>query len=196
MLISYNHAVPRYLLESYHGERTLGYFSAIAYFSIAITIVVEAVAQTVFPRLAALHKGEPLQYWRFLRKLSVAVLVIGALSVAMSVLMGKELLGVFYSPEFARFHDLLVLVMVLGTLEAMCSVLGVGLTAARILRFQLPVVITALAITTIAGWRLIPEYGMQGAAWSAILGMAMWAVAYGVFVTYWLSRSPRRSITA
>jgi len=196
MLISYNNAVPRYLLEAYHGELTLGYFSAIAYFSVAITIVVEAVGQTVFPRLAKLYAAEPLRYWRLLCKLLAVVLVVGAFGVSMSVLMGRELLGLFYNPEFARYHDLLVLVMVLGTLEAMCSVLGVGLTAARILRFQVPVVMTALATTALAGWRLIPEYGMQGAAWSAILGMAVWAVAYGLVITYRLWRSPRESITA
>lgn len=196
MLISYNNAVPRYLLESYHSEKTLGYFSAIAYFSVAITIVVEALGQTALPRLAKFYDAEPLQYMRLLWKLSAAALVIGALGASISILMGRELLGLFYNPEFAQHNDILVLVMVLGTLEAICSVMGIGLTAARVLRFQVPIVMTALATTTLAGWRLIPEYGMQGTAWAAILGMSVWVVAYALVMTCGSLRFPRESITA
>lgn len=195
MLISYNHAVPRYLLESYHGEQTLGYFSGIAYFSFAITLVVDAVGQTALPRLAAFHETKPLQYWRLLRNLSAGAFLIGAFGVSMSVLVGKEVLGFFYTPEFSRHHDLLVLVMVLGALEAMCSVLGVGLTAARTLRVQVPVLMIALATTALVGWRLIPEYGTEGAAWAAILGMTVWTVAYGLAITYHLRMIPRECIT-
>lgn len=195
MLISYTHAVPRYLLESYHGEQTLGYFSGIAYFSIAITLVVDAVGQTAFPRLAAFHETKPVQYWRLLRNLSAGAFLIGAVGISMSVLVGKEVLDFFYTPEFSRHHDLLVLVMVLGTLEGMCSILGVGLTAARMLNFQVPVLIVALSTTALAGWRLIPEYGTQGAVWAAILGVAMWTAAFGLAIIYRLRMIPRECST-
>ena len=121
MLISYINAIPRYLLESYHGEQTLGYFSAIAYFSVGITIVVEALGQTSLPRLAHFYGTKPLAYRRLLGKLLMASLAIGALGVSLSILMGRELLSLFYKPEFAQHSDLLVLVMVLGTLEAFSS---------------------------------------------------------------------------
>lgn len=50
MLMSYNTAMPRYLLEAYHGEAALGYFSAIACFTVACTMVPpEAFSQAALP---------------------------------------------------------------------------------------------------------------------------------------------------
>ena len=196
MLISYINAIPRYLLESYHGEQTLGYFSAIAYFSVGITIVVEALGQTSLPRLAHFYGTKPLAYRRLLGKLLMASLAIGALGVSLSILMGRELLSLFYKPEFAQHSDLLVLVMVLGTLEAICSALGVGLTAARLLRVQVPVVMIALATTALAGWELIPQYGIRGTTWAAILGMSVWVMAYALVITYLGWRISGKTATA
>lgn len=190
MMISYNSAVPRYLIESYHGEKALGFFAAIAYFSSVVSIVVEALGQAMLPRLAQYYEGEPPQYWRLLRRLSGAAFALGVLGVLCSLMIGENLLSLLYKPEFAQYGDILVLVMMLATFESLCSVFGLGLTAARVLRFQVPVLMVVLATTTLAGWRLIPEHGIKGAAWAAMLGILVWGVAYAlVMVSLSWSRS-------
>ncbi len=196
MLISYNNAVPRYLLESYHGEKALGYFAAIAYFSSVITITVEALGQAVLPRLAKYYEGEPPQYWRLLGRLSVAALVLGLLGVVGALAIGTDLLRLVYKPEFSMYGGLLVLVMVLGAFESLCSAVGVGLTAARVLRFQVPVQLVVVMATTSAGLRFIPEYGLAGAAWASILGMVIWAGTYGLIIGNLRHQSTRRPLAA
>jgi O-antigen/teichoic acid export membrane protein len=192
MLISYNHAVPRYFLEAYHDETALGYFSAIAYLPVAITILVEALGQAALPKLAKYYEGELGKYWRSLLMLFATATGVGCLGVFASILIGEPLLSLVYRPEYGRFIDVLVLVMVLGLLEALCSVLGVGLMAARVLRYQVPVLIIVLSTSMLAGWWLIPQHAIKGAVWTSIVAATAWVGLYALGMVY-LRRGSTRS---
>lgn len=186
MLMSYNTAMPRYLLETYHGEAALGYFSAIACFTVACTIVPEAFSQAALPRLAKYHANSLESYWRLMGKLMLVAFLIGMAGVVIATLGGSELLRFVYKEDFGRFSHILVLIMLLGAAESICSVLGVGLTAARMLAAQLPVLAGTLIITTVSGWWLIPSQAMEGAVLAAMAGMVAWGTAY-----FWILRIPR-----
>jgi O-antigen/teichoic acid export membrane protein len=188
MLISYNYAVPRYFLELYHGEAALGYFSAIAYLSVAITIIIEALGQAVLPRLAEYYERERPKYWRSLLMLSSMALGVGCFGVFVSILIGRPMLSLIYRPDYGQFTDVLVLIMMLGVLESLCSVFGVGLTVARVLRLQVSVLMMVLSISTLAGWWLIPQYAVKGAVMAAIVSTLMWASAYALAIGYFSHR--------
>jgi len=178
MLVSYNTAMPRYLLEVYHGEIALGYFSAIACFTVACTIIPEAFSQAALPRLAKLHTNSFTNYWRLLGKLMLVAFSIGTVGVIVAMLRGAELLRFVYREDFGRFSHILVLIMILGATESICSVLGVGMTAARRFVAQLPILVGTLIITTVSSWWLIPTHAMAGAALAATAGMVAWGAAY------------------
>lgn len=186
MVMSYNTAMPRYLLDIYHGEAALGYFSAIACFTVACTIVPEAFGQAALPRLAKYHVTSLESYWQLMGKLMLVAFSLGIAGVVVSSLGGSEILRIVYREEFGRFSDILVLIMILGAAESICSVLGTGLTAARRLAAQLPVLVGTLIVTTVSGWWLIPRHAMEGAVLAAITGMVAWGAAY-----YWILRIPR-----
>lgn len=183
MLMSYNTAMPRYLLEIYHGEAALGYFSAIACFTVACTIVPEAFSQAALPRLAKYYANALKSYWRLLGKLMLVAFLIGMVGIIVATLRGSELLRFVYKEDFGTFSYILVLIMVLGATESICSVLGVGMTAARRLAAQLPVLVGTLIITTVSGWLLIPSHAMQGAVLASIVGMVAWGGAYFLILT-------------
>jgi O-antigen/teichoic acid export membrane protein len=186
MLMSCNTALPRYLLAIFHGEAAVGYFSAIVCFTIACTIGPEAFGQAALPRLAKYLVESITKFWHLMGMLILAAVLIGVVGIMTAILEGTDILRVVYQQEFSRYSDLLVMVMVLGMAESICSVLGVGLTAMRRVNSQVSVLIGVVAVTALSGWWLIPQYAMKGAVLSALLGMTVWGVVYGV-----LLRTPR-----
>lgn len=190
MLISYNSSAPRYFLEMYHGEAVLGYFSAITCFTVACTIVPEAFGQAALPRLARHHVESGLDYWRLLTKLVGVALLIGVMGLVVATVFGSEILSLVYQPEFAPYSHILVMVMVLGMAESLCSVLGIGLIASRRLVQQVPVLTIVLLVTAFTAWWLVPNHGMEGAVVAAIAGMGVWIAAY-----CWVLRIPREVST-
>ncbi len=119
-------------------------------------------------------------------KLMLVAFLIGMAGVVIATLGGSELLRFVYKEDFGRFSHILVLIMFLGAAESICSVLGVGLTAARMLAAQLPVLAGTLIITAVSGWWLIPSHAMEGAVLAAMAGMVAWGTAY-----FWILRIPR-----
>lgn len=186
MLISYNSSAPRYFLEMYHGETVLGYYSAITCFTVACTIVPEAFGQAALPRLARHHVEFSLDYWRLLTKLAGVALLIGVVGLVIATVFGPDILSLVYQPEFAPYSHILVMVMVLGVAESLCSVLGIGLIASRRLVQQVPVLTVVSLVTAFTAWWLVPNHAMEGAVAAAIAGMGVWIAAY-----CWVLRIPR-----
>lgn len=182
VLISLNSNVPRYFVESYHGEIALGYLAAIAYFSVGSTTLVEAIGQASLARLANYHRIAPHQYWLLMGKLGAIAVGVGLLGLGIAFGLGKPLLTLVYDARYADYLEVLRFVMVLGAVECICSILGVGLIAARILDLQVPTLTLTLALTIASAWWLVPGSGIKGAVESALLANLAWVSIY-LFVT-------------
>jgi O-antigen/teichoic acid export membrane protein len=192
MLMSYNSSLPRYFMDAYHGETALGYFSAIAYFTVACTIVPEAFGQATLPRLAKYDLESSREFWHLLGKLILMATLIGVTGLLCAMLIGSEILSLVYQPEFGEFSAILAMVMILGTTESICSVLGVGLTASRMLTPQVTILSVVVMVTAFSGWWLVPNHAMEGAVIAAICGMVVWGAAYfWVLVMFRNTQTPR-----
>jgi O-antigen/teichoic acid export membrane protein len=187
-LISYYVAIPRYFLETYHGESALGYFAAIAYLPMAGLIVVDALGQSAIPRLARYYASDQLAYKRLLEKLIGVGITLGFSGILVSILFGSKLLMIIYRPEYALHANVLVLLMIAGSIVYVCSILGVALTSAGFFKVQLPILILLLLTEVASGWWLIPRFGEQGAAWTLLLGASVWFLVSGTIVLYIIAR--------
>lgn len=190
-LISYNTAIPRYFLEAYHGEAALGIFAAIAYLPVVGSIVVEALGQSAIPRLARFYTQDQAAYKRLLFRLVGVGTILGAAGVLVASLFGSELLTLLYQPEYARQANLLVWLMIAGGIVYLCSILGVALIAAGFLKAQLLIFIPLVVIDILAAWWLIPRYSEQGAAWTLLIGAAIWFLISSAVVLYVVSKKQK-----
>jgi O-antigen/teichoic acid export membrane protein len=192
-LISLTANAPRYYIERYRGESELGIFAAISYLSIAGNAVVQALAQSAAPRLAREYTGGTLRdFCRLLLRLSAGAAGIGAIGVAVSLVFGRQLLNIFYHPEYAKHVDVLVLIMAASGFQYVGTFLGVSLTAMRALRCQIPVQMLSLGTTFILSAFFVPYAGLRGAA-SAVLFVSVLSVAiYTALV--WLRVSGRGAV--
>lgn len=169
MLISLNTNVPRYFIDRLHGTTELGIYAALAYIPIAGHVVVDAVGQTLAPRLAVcFSSGRRDAAIQLLARGSAIACAAGAALVLIGAVAGDRLVELLYRPEYAGRPLLLVLLMIAGAIGFVGSMLGYGLTAAGAFRVQAPIYATGVLVNIAACWALIPVSGLTGAAWALI----------------------------
>lgn len=177
LLISLNTNVPRYFIERYMGERELGFFAALAYLMVSGSMVVNALGQSATPRLAkyyAAARGAAFRQLMF--KLVSIGAGLGALAVTVAAVAGKQVLSIFYQPEYAQYADLFVWLMVAAGFSYISYFLGYGMTAARYFRIQMPLFTFTTAVSAATSFWLIPTMGLKGAAIALIAGAVVEAV--------------------
>jgi O-antigen/teichoic acid export membrane protein len=177
LLISLNVNVPRYFIERYLGERELGFFAALAYLMVSGSMIVNALGQSATPRLGKYYAAGNSQAFRqLLFKLVVIGAGLGGLGILVSVLAGKQILSIFYQPEYAQYADLFVWLMIAAGISYISYFLGYGMTAARYFRIQMPLFTLATATSAATSFWLIPRLGLKGAAIALIIGALVEAV--------------------
>jgi O-antigen/teichoic acid export membrane protein len=164
-LNSLNTNIPRYFIEHHLGSKQLGIFSAMAYLLVAGNTVVNSLGQSSSPRLAKYYAaGDSGAFRALLYKLIGIGIIIGAFGIFIAVVVGKEVLTLLYTPEFAVCGDVFVWLMIAAAVLYVASILNYGMMATRSFTSQLPLfaLITVGSVAACA-W-LIPKYGLLGAA--------------------------------
>ncbi len=157
--------MPRYFIEHHLGTRELGIFSAAASLVAVGNTLINAVGQTVTPKLAKLYAFEsPAAFGGFTLRLLMFGAGLGAAAVLCALLLGRWVLALMFRPEYAAHAGLLTMLMVAGGIGYVASLLGFAVTAARSFRPQLPLFAVVAAATLIACAVAIPSYGLRGAA--------------------------------
>ncbi|HEV2201978.1 MAG TPA: hypothetical protein VGR73_19335 [Bryobacteraceae bacterium] len=165
MLGALNSSIPRYFVEVHSGSAELGIFSAIASLISAGTLVVAAFGQSIFLPVARARAA--FDRFRFRRYAALAVALgggLGVVAVFLSAMNGRSILIHLFRPEYGDHSDILIRLMIAGTIGFIASGLGYVITAARSLHPQIPLLLaTAIAATAVSAWS-IPRHGLRGAA--------------------------------
>jgi O-antigen/teichoic acid export membrane protein len=183
MLVSLNSSIPRYFVEAHSGSAELGIFSAIASLLSAGTLVVAALGQSIFLPVAracaALDRPKYRSYVGLAAALGGA---LGGAGVLVAALFGRAVLNHLFGAEYGDRADILVRLMIAGTITFIASGLGYVITAARSLRPQIPLQLaTALAAAGVSAWS-IPIHGLSGAADAAMAAAFVQIVGTGAIV--------------
>ena len=173
-LVSLTFNIPRYLLERYHGEAALGYFAAVSYLPFAGLLAIDAMGQSALPRFARYYREDLPAYRRLLSKLLGLGTALGLCGVLFAVLLGPRFLVLAYRPEYARYSGVFTWMMLAGCMLYLCSIVGIGLTAARALKVQMRIAMAVFASSVLAALWLVPAYAERGAAWSFLIGCTVW----------------------
>jgi len=184
-VLSYVENIPRYYLEMFSGPHALGIFCALAYVMVACTTVTGALGQASLPRFAEYYANRDTRaFSQLLLKLLGIALAMGLAAIATAYFAGRPLLTLLYTPEYAEYHELLLLVIIAGVFGMLSSLLGVALTAARAFRIQPVMNLVSCALVFVASVLLIPKFGLEGAGIAAIISqataMALFALCVGL----------------
>jgi len=173
LLLSLNANIPRYFVEHYWGESALGYFAAMAYAFVAGNTVMAAMGQSATPRLA--------RYFDSDRRAFVQLL--------------KSIVLLAYRADYAQYATVFTWLMAAAAIAYVASMLGYGVTAARVFRAQVPLFLAATVVTALACWLLIPRLGLTGGAYAILLG-SFFSCAGSTYLLFTSLRFQPRSIGA
>jgi O-antigen/teichoic acid export membrane protein len=170
VLISLNTNIPRYFVEHYLGEAALGYFAALAYVMVAGYTVMAALGQSATPRLARYYQSNRSAFKRLLAKMLLLAAAVGAAGILVAVLWGRPLLTLLYRRDYAQYADVFVWVMIAAAISYVKSMLGYGMTAARIFRAQVPLNVACSLGIILTCALLIKSHGMIAGAYALVVG--------------------------
>jgi O-antigen/teichoic acid export membrane protein len=178
---SLNANIPRYFLQHYLGLAEQGIYASLAYLIVAINLVVGALSVSVTTRLARLFaEGNHKQFVQLLTKLSMLGVLIAAVGVPSTFLVGRPLLTLLYRSEYADHVGLLALLVGTAGINTIGAFLFCGVTAARSFRVQAPVYFVQMVVGVAGTALLVPRWGMIGAGVGLLLS-AMTIVLGGVW---------------
>jgi O-antigen/teichoic acid export membrane protein len=182
MLGALNSNMPRYFIEAHLGTEILGIFAAMAYFTVAGNLIIQAVGQAAVVRLATLHaSGDRSGFARLLGKMMLFALGLGVLGVLIAWGVGALILELAYGARFAQQPALFVMVMAVALVSYLAAPLGYAMTAMQRFRVQFFLFLTVVLISATGCWLLTPRYGMHGALLGWLGGLlAQLALAAGV----------------
>jgi O-antigen/teichoic acid export membrane protein len=183
-LAAINLHMPRYFVEAAMGERSLGVFSAMAYATIALTLVGDSMGSCVVPRLAKLYAASRVTEYRArLLRLLVVGSAIGVCGLIVARGIGPWFLAVFYSPTYAAQAPVFTLLMIAAAIHFAASMLNCGITSARCFGIQVPIYAIVAGTTAWGCARWIKTMGLAGAALGVIGGATVRLVLCAVVVT-------------
>jgi O-antigen/teichoic acid export membrane protein len=169
-LISLSVTIPRYFVEHHRGEAELGVFVAMTSLLVIGGLAVNAASQSVSPRLAGHYAaGDREGARRLLASLVGLGLVVGGLGFVVAWGWGPEVLTLLYHADFARHPDALVWIMAAAVAAYAASAVGHALTAARLLRVQIPLFAAVGAVALVSSALLVPRAGLLGAGQATLV---------------------------
>lgn len=170
-IASINLNMPRYFIHAQMGEHQLGIFSAMAYATVAMTLVGDSLANCAIPRLSRLYAaGRTAEFRMLLFRLLVAGSAIGLSGLVVAWGLGSWLLTLFYSPQYAAHTHVFVLLTAAAAIHFAASMLTSGITSARYFRIQVPMFALVAASTAAVCARFVPTMGLTGGAFAVIGG--------------------------
>jgi O-antigen/teichoic acid export membrane protein len=181
LLNSLSTNMPRYFIEHSLGARELGMFSAAASLVAVGNTLINAVGQTVTPKLAKMFAWQgTAEFASFSGRLVMFGVALAMCAVGCSVVLGRWVLTLMFKPEYAEQTGLLTALMLAGGIGYVASLLGYAVTAARSFRPQMPLFVIVTAATLAACAVLIPSRGLAGAAMALGISSAVQLGGLGV----------------
>jgi len=170
LLASLQMNIPRYTLEHLQGLEALGYFTAVAALYSATARMANAVANSASANMAqGFVDGNRTAVIVLFAKIGALGLLLGAGGVIAVLILGRQILTILYTAEYAEYAHVLVLVMIAAAIRHMGSIWQLGLVAARRFRLHLMQHVCNIAVTAVASLLLIGTYGVSGAAYVLIM---------------------------
>lgn len=177
-------SLPKYFLERYFDETVLGYYSSVA----TPSMIVQVGANTIFvplitPLADKLLADDKKGFAGILKKVFLAFVVLSALAVIMSFLLGEWFLVVVFGEEIRPYAYLFVPIITTTLLISINACLFPVCTVFREIKGQLAVGILGILSSLIASMVLVKRYCMDGvvAALLITLGIQIIIEIYLVF---------------
>ena len=171
--------IPRYYVDYYHDEETLGWFGIIIMPATMLNLFVQFVIQ---PKLVPLSErfaeGEFFSFNKTVTKLILVSLAFGAIATFIAWLVGCPVLTFIFAEDISPYRAGLTLVVLGGTINTMTMIYSNILSVMRKFKIQLFNYLVAVASIFIASAFLIAGGSVDGAILAFVIANAVQAALF------------------
>jgi O-antigen/teichoic acid export membrane protein len=188
--------IPKYFLEAFHGVEALGYLAAMVAVVAAGSRLMNALGTAVTPRLSRYFVENRAAYvWLTVRVCAIALLG-GSVVMLIVYALGRPILTLLFTPEYAGFSREFLLLMVNLTLMLLVSCMNQALVASRAFRQTSMANLAVCAVSLVFAWWLIRPHGLWGACYALIATSAFWLVMLTALYVVRVRSADRRPSSA
>jgi O-antigen/teichoic acid export membrane protein len=186
--------MPRYFIHARMGDRELGIYSAVAYATVALTLVSDSLGHCAIPRMSRLYAaGEFAQFRSLLFRLLAAGSALGLAGLTVAHFLGWRLLALFYSPEYAARYGVFTILMFATAIHCVASVFTTGIMSTRRFGILVPIYALVVGANALACGVWVPASGLAGGAMGMIAGSTVHLVTAAAVLGY-LLLAPARTL--
>ncbi len=181
------------LLERLATVSSVGLFSSAVTLTAGLAMIPDSLSTAAYPRLCAATQQPNLQLFGSIAgRVVLTNATIGVAVGAVLFVLAEPILGVLYGSAFRHAASALRVLSVGYLFGAVACVGGDSINALGRPAINMLVVGLGLAVTILVTIRLVPSFGITGAATAYALGMLIMAVCIwvGVWVTFRQRSSP------
>lgn len=170
-----------FLLGSIVGPQSLGYYSVAESLATRLAVLVGPLQVAFAVPISAADQRAAARWTAQLVRIATLLLVsVGVSLVALAAPLLRSLYGADYPPAAAVFR-LLLPASALTTVASLVALFFSGHAGRPMINSV--VSLTTMAISIPLSYVLVRNFGMTGAAWSALIsGVIIFALVYGLFV--------------
>jgi O-antigen/teichoic acid export membrane protein len=118
----------------------------------------------------------------------------GVAGIIVAALAGKDILKLFYTPEYAEYSGVFLLLMGAAGISYVASFVGFAMIAARRIRTQIPLFGCVILVTTVTCLVFAPSLGLLGIAVGVTAGVLFQLVAGVSVILYALAAMTREEV--
>lgn len=181
---------PRFAIGALLDSDSQGYFAIIFMPAFTINLLATLLFRPMLTRMAiAWSNADAAQFRMLVRRGIQGAGVSFALTLVVTWALGIQILGVLYAVDVSHLKAEMLVLVVGGAFNALCTVLYYTLTAMRRQRAVLFGYIGASATILISSSLLVRQTGLMGAAWSYALAMLLLAGILGMYTLIYSRRA-------
>jgi O-antigen/teichoic acid export membrane protein len=183
--------IPKYAVTFYFGTRAFAMFAAVTCIVSGAQILASAMGQAVLPRLSLCWiLGNFAEFRAVILCMLGIVVAAGLIGAVLTLAAGREMLSLFFRPEYT-VHTGLLQIVVAGTTALSCSwILTNALQAARLFRGQMLVFGAGCVGTLVAAAAWVPTFGLSGAAVAMLFGSIVQATGSALLLWFRAGHPP------
>lgn len=167
--MSVNGNMARYFLAYFLDDAAVGYYSAIVFLLAAFLLPMNCLGIAAMARLSKYYRSNIKYYRRLFIKLVVLVLLMSFAALAVTYFLGKQILALFYRPDYAEYWPCLMIGMASLIFAGILTIANSAFTATRKFHQQPYIYIFVFLCLIISNYFLVPRFGIIGAMFATFV---------------------------
>lgn len=165
-------SIPRIVLERFCTADIVGYYAALASLLVIVNLFVVSIGQSILPRLSVYHIENRRLFLRYFYVFFILTIVFVVSLIIASYFFSPMILTLLFTEKYASYSATFSKLMIAGGGMAFFSLMNIAISAQRNFFVQLPIYLVCAGVTLSTSYVLIPQYGIDGAAYS--YGICNW----------------------